>query len=571
MKIKSLLFGLPAIILSAMTFASCEPKEGETDTLSVEPSDAIVFQASDNEDVRLTVTTTAKDWEYTAPEWIKATREGDVLVVNVKENNTSEDALLGRISFTAGTAEPVNVSVMQDGLNGGGTVDPETVPATLLDASGNNDIRIEMAKELQVNAELKLTLSKASTENVEVRVAVDESYISEYDYIHGTSSVILPADVYSLSVGGTKLTIAAGETEVAVPFSFNGESLEFGIQYLLPLKAEVISGNASFLKNSDARVNYAVIRKSPRSCKQLCVMEFNDTNPLNVLTYKLEDGSYFFDALVLFSGNIGWYPEEDRVAFNKRQGETSINTNTTALVNDAEKFLKPIHDAGIKVYMGLMPHHTYAGLTNISNWGCVEFAKEMAEIAKDCYIDGFFLDEEYTGTHGGPMSSQWKRTSSDNAYGNGESYMAYQLWKQASAVCDWPIDVSYFQYGLGFGQVTDHEDNSVHHVSEFCNCVMANYGGAGRPYDDQTLAQCCGVSIECARGYSSSASAIKEKMDAGYGWGAAWFAWDPTNHRALKSLISETAELCYGSKLVEPAVYYKKTGQGQYDDKPYEY
>ena len=68
MKIKSLLFGLPAIILSSMTFASCEPKEGETDTLSVEPSDAIVFQASDNEDVRLTVTTTAKDWEYTAPE-----------------------------------------------------------------------------------------------------------------------------------------------------------------------------------------------------------------------------------------------------------------------------------------------------------------------------------------------------------------------------------------------------------------------------------------------------------------------------------------------------------------------
>ena len=80
---------------------------------------------------------------------------------------------------------------------------------------------------------------------------------------------------------------------------------------------------------------------------------------------------------------------------------------------------------------------------------------------------------------------------------------------------------------------------------------MANYGGAGRPYDDQTLAQCCGVSIECARGYGSSASAIKEKMDAGYGWGAAWFAWDPTNYRAT--------------------VYYKKTGQGQYDDKPYEY
>ncbi len=547
---------------------SCQ-EQTVTDSLSVNPSTPIVFAASGNSDVTLTVTTDADDWAYTAPEWVSATRDGDVLVVNTKADNTSEDALLGRISFTAGSAEPVNISVMQEGSNGGGTVVPGEISAVLLDASGSNDVNIEIAKELTVSAELKLTLSKASSKDVEIRVSVDESYIPQYDYAHGTSSTLLPAEIYTLSVGGTNLSIPAGETEVTLPFTFYGDALPFGIQYLLPLKAEVVSGNVAFAKNADARLNYAVIRKSPRASKQLCVMEFNDTNPLNVLTYKLEDGSYFFDALVLFSGNIGWYPEENRVAFNKRQGETAINSNTAALIAEADKYLKPIHDAGIKVYMGLMPHHTYAGLNNISDWGCEQFAIEMAEIAKDCYIDGFFLDQEYTGTHGGPMSSEWSRT--DNTNGDGISMMAYQLWKQASAVCDWPIDVSYFQYMISLSSVKDPEDGTVHHVAEFCNCVMANYGGSGSPRDDQTLADCCGVSIECARGYGSSASAIKEKMDAGYGWAAAWFAWDPTNSRALKSLISQTAELCYESKLVEPTIYYKKIGQGQYDDKPYEY
>lgn len=554
----------------ALGMTSCQ-ETNETDSLSVDPSTPIVFAASGNSDVTLTVTTDADDWAYTAPEWISATRNGDVLVVNTKEDNTSEDALLGRISFTAGSAKSVNVSVMQEGINGGGAVDPNAISATLTDGSGSNDIKIEIAKEPTVSAELKLTLSKASSKDVEIRVSVDESYIPQYDYAHGTSSTLLPAEIYTLSEGGTTLSISAGETEVTLPFSFFGEALSYNVQYLLPLKAEVVSGDAAFFKNSDARLNYAVMRKSPRTCKQLCVMEFNDTNPLNVLTYKLEDGSYFFDALVLFSGNIGWYPEENRVAFNKRMGETAINANTAALIAEPEKYLKPIHDAGIKVYMGLMPHHTQAGLTNISNWGCEQFAMEMAEIAKDCYIDGFFLDEEYRGSHGGAMGSDWVRTSADNTYGNGGAMMCYQLWKQASAVCDWPIDISIFQYGgLSVGKIIDPEDNSEHHASEYCNCVMANYGGSGYPTDGQTLADCCGVSIELARGYSSSASTVKSKMDAGYGWGAAWFAWDPIT-RSGKSTIKEVCELCYDSKLVEPTIYYKKIGEGQYDDTPYEY
>lgn len=558
MKLKSFLSGLSAAVLTAAAFISCQPEQ-EADTLSVSPDSAIAFAASGNTAVQLNVTTTASDWDFVVPEWIEASREGDVLTVNAKDNE-SEDENLGRITFTAGNAEPVRITVTQAAA---GSFEPtDGVAAKVTDESGSNDVSIVIGKELEVSASLKLTLEEAAASDVNVTLAADPDYIAEYDYAHGTTgTIILPAEVLTAD---WNITVAAGQTEKTIEFTIDGNSLEFGVNYLLPLKAEVVSGDAKFVKTSDRRVNYLVKRKNPREIRQICVMEFNDTNPLNVLEWKLEDGSYFFDALVLFSGNICWSDEDQRVAFNKRRGEPVVNANTAALVAEAETLLKPIHDAGIPVYMGLMPHHTQAGLTNISNAGCKDFAIEMAELARDCYFSGYFLDEEYTGWDYGNMTEYWKRSSEDNQFGNGGSYMAYQLWKQAEAVCDWPINVSYFQYGgLSVSEVTDHEDNSKHDPSEFCSIIMPNYGGRGYPNGNQTLKDCCGASVELARWGSITGDTVKQRMEEGYGW-IAWFAWDPVS-RSGRSYIEDVAKVCYESPLVPPTHYYRKTGQGSYD------
>ena len=557
MKLKSFLSGLSAAVLTAAAFISCQPEQ-EADTLSVSPDSAIAFAASGNTAVQLNVTTTASDWDYVVPEWIEASRDGNVLTVNAKDNE-SEDENLGRITFTAGNAEPVRITVAQAAA--GSSEPTDGVAAKVTDESGSNDVNIVIGKELEVSATLKLTLEKAAASEVKVSLAADPDYIAEYDYAHSTTSTILPAEVLTAD---WNITIAAGQTEKTIEFTIDGNSLEFGVNYLLPLKAEVVSGGAKFARTSDRRVNYSVKRKNPREIRQVCVMEFNDTNPLNVLEWKLEDGSYFFDALVLFSGNICWSEDDQRVMFNKRQGEPVANANAAALVANAEELLKPIHDAGIPVYMGLMPHHTQAGLTNISNAGCKDFAEEMAELARDCYFSGYFLDEEYTGSGYGTMTDYWRRTSADNSCGNGGSYMAYQLWKQASATCEWPINVSYFQYGgLSVGEVTDHEDGTKHDPSEFCSIIMPNYGGKGYPYGNQTKKDCCGASVELARWGSLSGSTAKSLMDEGYGW-IAWFAWDPVS-RSGKSYINDVATACYESPLVEPTHYYKKTGEGAYD------
>ena len=107
MKIKSLLI---AATMFAAAVVSCQ-KVTPADELSVKPSAALSFEATGNADVTLTVTTTADKWEFTAPAWVVAERVEGTLVLNVEDNAGA--ARVGRITFTAGNADPVRVNVYQ--------------------------------------------------------------------------------------------------------------------------------------------------------------------------------------------------------------------------------------------------------------------------------------------------------------------------------------------------------------------------------------------------------------------------------------------------------------------------
>ena len=77
-----------AAFIAAMS--SCQEKEnGGADTLEVTPAE-ISFAAQGNEDVLLTVTTDAAEWDFSADGWIDAEKEGDnTLRVNVTARTTT--------------------------------------------------------------------------------------------------------------------------------------------------------------------------------------------------------------------------------------------------------------------------------------------------------------------------------------------------------------------------------------------------------------------------------------------------------------------------------------------------
>lgn len=131
----------------------------------------------------------------------------------------------------------------------------------------------------------------------------------------------------------------------------------------------------------------------------------NDCNPLNAIEYILEDGQPFFDAVVLFAGNINWDASKQKVYMN-------ANPNVQALLDNSEELLQPLRKKGIKVLLDILGNHDQAGIAGLSDWGCEQFGKELAQICLDYKLDGIGFDDEYSRYYGsgkwfaGPSSQQ---------------------------------------------------------------------------------------------------------------------------------------------------------------------
>lgn len=547
-----------AVAVAASVLVSCTETEVRN-TLSVTPSGMIEFAESGNEDVVLNVATDAASWSFEAPSWIEATQGEKTLIVNAKDNET-EDDLVGRIVISAGNAEPVKIMVTQAAVGSGSASDG--VKGTFNCISDNTSIIVK--SENTVTAEVNVTLASAAAGNVIFSVSVDEAYLAEYNYLKGESNELFNPE--KVSVSGT-LAVESGKTESnTVTVTLDVSGLEFGTGYLVPLQVKVKSGAAT-VKGDDSRVNLIIMKANPKAIKNVLYFEVNDTNPLNALEYKMSDGSYFFDAVILFAANINYNSVDDVVYLHN-------NPNVQALLNETDVYLQPLRKAGIKVYLGLLGNHDAAGLCQLSDWGSAEWAKEVAQACKEYKLDGVSLDDEYSGY---PISgNKWFTSSASGAAG---SRLMYELKKEMKRVCSWPTEVSYFQWGSLYqtSSVKDQVTQEVHQPSEFVDFYVANYGGSSSPHADFTYANCSFASIECNLGRGSiSEASCRSAKETGYGW-CMWFAFDPSgtggisaNYNRVKGYMQAFCRGCYDCELVEPTGVYKKIGEGKYDPKRYE-
>ena len=271
----------------ALGFASCSDDETVEikNSLSVSPDAAIEFNATGNESVTLTVKTDADKWAYQAPEWITAEQSGETLVVNAKDN-TGTEARNGSIVFSAGTAEQVKINVLQhepDTDNGGdGDVDEDKIEGSITDEGGLNEVKITFTKDMtNTTAKVKIALAEAPKADVNVNVIMDKEYLTEYNVANGTSYELLPDE--ALTATEWPVTIAAGSKDAEVSIAIDGTNLAPVGKFLLPLKAEVTADSEVQFKKAESRVNYILNKVNPKEIKQMCIMEFNDANPLSVL------------------------------------------------------------------------------------------------------------------------------------------------------------------------------------------------------------------------------------------------------------------------------------------------
>ncbi len=557
MNFKSIFKGLAAISLAVMAIVSCKPAAQEYDAISVDPSSALSFEATGNEDVILNVTTNVKEWTYTAPEWIVATKEGEILKVNVTDNTTSEPRI-GRIVFNAGIAEPVKINVFQD-------VAGASAPVSGVAVKLNNKLgstALSFKSETETTLKVSVSIDAAATEDVQVELIVDEEYIKEFNFLNNRVAELYPVAGITLPEDAV-VTIPAGQTESAeLEVKVNLTMVNPGAtEYLVPLYLKAVS-NAT-VKQSTCRVNYTIMKVNPREVKNIVYIEVNDCNPLNLLEYNLEDGSPFFDAVILFAANINYNATEDVVYLKN-------NPNVQALLDESDVYIQPLRARGIKVYLGLLGNHDAAGLAQLSRWGSEQWAQEVAMTCKTYGLDGVNIDDEYSSSP--DLSNAWFTNPSCQA----GSYLMYQLKKAMAEHCPWPTEVSLFEWGSMWEVEPIVDDEGVtHNPSEFVDITMANYGSAASPYADLTMKECSGQSIQLNYGNSISESSANSIKEAGYGW-IMWFAFDPSGTGGISSnrthslqQFRNVSNAIYGQNVVDPQFVYNKIGEGKYDPTPH--
>ena len=306
----------------------------------------------------------------------------------MKYSNFFKRSLLMALVAAAATAcqEDVNIgSVQSPDVTGTGEALLYVSDAQGSTGHSNLDFRSTASLDFYLHS------TEASTAQENATFAYDATVLEQYNAANNTRFEAVPESFVTFSNGG-QATLAGGETKsapVTLTVTSDG-SLDSEITYAIPLR---ISSPGNMAEMSQTRIVFVKDLSALPDCnkdwtdadgrtheavKIFSCMEVNDTNPLNNLCYKLRSsGKYLIDALIIFSGNVNYNAETGRVYF-------FANPNVQHLLDNREKYLKPLQDRGIKVIMGLLGNHDRAGLDNLTDESAKLFAQEIKAVC-DAY------------------------------------------------------------------------------------------------------------------------------------------------------------------------------------------
>lgn len=252
-------------------------------------------------------------------------------------------------------------------------------------------------------------LTKAADKDVTVTFTVSQDALDAYNDAHGTSYTMYPN--VSLVNGGTA-TVKSGERKSAPVELTIQAGGSIGSTYAVAVSATANDG----VEMSAANQSYVYLVKPqpaiPDSKKgdilTHCFVEVNDENILNLGEYTMKkSGKPFFDVVSIFAANINQDTETGRV-------HVFCNDKVSFLLENADKFIRPLQAKGIKVTMTILGNHDEAGMGNLSEAAAKDFAKELKAYLDIYGLDGIDFDDEYTSYNNSNPSPGFEKRSRAN-------------------------------------------------------------------------------------------------------------------------------------------------------------
>ncbi len=394
--------------------------------------------------------------------------------------------------------------------------------------------------------ELYLGLTNDASQPVNVVFKYDKTVLDAYNLANSSSYEAFPEDLVTFQNGGS-VSISSGENKsnsLPVSIRSNG-SLDPSKSYVIPVTTELKSGD---IKTGEA-TNYLIFVKDltllpdaskASGIKIISCMEVNDTNPLNNLCFTLkESGKPLIDIVILFSSNINYDNETGRV-YNYK------NPNVQHLLDNREKYLKPLQDRGIKVVLGILGNHDRSGVANLADETARAFAKELKAVCDAYKLDGIFWDDEYSAYQISPPVG----------FVDPSSAAAARLCYETKKVMPDRLMCTYV-YGL----LWSFPDVDGVQPGDFLDWGMHDYGGSFDLSDNYPGLQKSGMALysqEFARNYFASESDLQDLRSNGYG-GHMIFAMNPYGANFSSSQLpamQSIARILFDDELV-------------YDENPY--
>lgn len=373
--------------------------------------------------------------------------------------------------------------------------------------------------------------TQAGTSEQTYTVSYDASALERYNAANGTSYQPLPESL--VTIGG-QATIKAGEQRsAAVNIGYKtADNLEKNGVYAIPLTVKGGSAETSVEKGDFVYV-VRDISKMPNCDKgtgQIVVscQETNDANPLHNLCYTLkESGKYVIDQVILFSGNINYNAETGEVYnFN--------NENITHVLENRDKYIKPLQEKGMKVILGILCNHDRACSTRLNDENCRKFALEL-KAKLDAYgLDGVFFDDEYCNP------------------GNYPGFVTYnnfsRLVYECKTVMPDKLVEAYVYSGTSYVEPVDGKqvDYAIQDYSGYSD-LSYKYPGLAKSGMIQ-------ASSEFAQGRIISEARARQIVEEGYG-GTMIFSLNPNN--GYVSRFNRFTVPFYGEETVQTGSYAK--------------
>lgn len=395
--------------------------------------------------------------------------------------------------------------------------------------------------------EIYVGLTAEAPGDVTVSFTYDPSLLEVYNSTYETEYPLFP--VSAVTIPG-QVTVGKGSklSEKAKVEFETAETLEKGKTYVIPVKAKLTSGNvrlseteSGFLIFVDDLSKIPTAEKST-GIKIISCMEVNDTNPLNNLCFTLaKSGKPLIDMVILFSANINYNNETGKVfVYN--------NPNVQHLLDNREKYIKPLQDRGIQVVLGILGNHDRSGVANLGNEAARQFAQELKVVCDAYGLDGVFFDDEYSA-YQSPTPPGFVAPSSAAA-----ARLCYETKK---AMPDKLVTVYVYSRTSSLPAVNGENSGT------FIDYAIHDYGGSydlsgnypGLPRSGMAL-----YSQEYARGYTTSEANLKRLRNDGYG-GHMIFAMDPLRgnfNYTQKPSMERIARVLFDDELVYDGKPYKK-------------